>query len=144
MRAMRPRAILLLVAIAASGACGCRWNNLPAGVVSVRVVEGVSVLDFDGLNVHVRRDKDDAERYLVSGGSLVRELFLRPGDGFVITNGRQRHDAYFLLKADEEWITLKRKTMIQDLSGDEATVREAARTDTDVIAVKPYNHEKKD
>ncbi|MFQ5805260.1 MAG: hypothetical protein ACE5I3_02280, partial [Phycisphaerae bacterium] len=44
---------LLLVAAAVSH--GCRWGDRHTNVKEVSVIDGISALEFDGLNVRVRR-----------------------------------------------------------------------------------------
>lgn len=124
---------LLLVGVVFAG---CRGGDRLADVKELPVLDGISVLEFDGLNLRVKRAADATDRILVVNGRGVREVNLRVGDGFVLTNGRDQHEAYHVLAVSDERVMLKRQTML-----DHSATREGVRTVEDVIAVTPYNLE---
>jgi hypothetical protein len=129
-----------LLLIAAAGSHGCRWGEHHPEVEPASLIDGVSVLAFDGLNVYVKRAASDATGpFLVVNGRIVEDVKLRVGDGFVITDGRSVHTAYHLLAANDDRITFKREKVL-----DRYATREGIKTEESVIAVRPYNSEDAD
>jgi len=129
-----------LLMLAGAGNQGCRWGERRAGVEEVPLIDGISVLEYDGLDLRVKRAASGAAGlFLVVNGRLVDEAALRVGDGFVITDGRSVHRAYHLLAATDDRITLKRQAVFDDRA-----TREGIRTVDTVIAVRPYNREATD
>jgi len=97
------------------------------------------VLEFDGLNLHVKQAADAAGLFLVVNGRIVDRVQLHVGDGFVITDGQGVHKAYHLLAAGDDRVVFKRQEMF-----DRRATREGIRTVESVIAVPPYNLEDAD
>ncbi len=127
----------LLFAAAASQ--GCRWGDRNSNVKDVAVIDGVSVLEFDGLNLYVKQAADAAGLFLVVNGRIVDRVQLRVGDGFVITDGQSVHRAYHLLAAGNERLVFKKQELF-----DRRATREGIRTVESVIALPPYNLEDAD
>jgi hypothetical protein len=128
---------VLLAAAAASP--GCRWGDRDPNVKETSVVDGVSVLEYNGLHVYVKRAADAPGLYLVVNSRVVDHVQLHVGDGFVITDGQRAHQAYHLLAAGDDRLVFKREEMV-----DRRAAREGIRTVESVIAVPPYNLEDTD
>jgi hypothetical protein len=118
----------------------CRWGERQNGPEELAHIDGVAVLEFDGLDVHVKGTPRDASSlYLVVDGRIVNEVALRVGDGFVITDGSRRHAAYHIWKASDEQIMLKAREML-----DQSATGEGVRTTQRLVTVRPYNLEDTD
>jgi hypothetical protein len=131
-----PLGLLLVVG---AGVLGCRWGARRTNVEERSVIEGISVFELDGLDVRVKHGADARGLYLVVNGQVVQEVRLRAGDSFVVTNGRDVHEAYQLLIVDQDRITLKRQTVF-----DRRQARDGVRTVETVVAIPPYNLEEGD
>jgi hypothetical protein len=119
---------------------GCQAADRHKSAVELAALSGISVLEFDGVFLRIKRASSDATGLsLVIGGSTVDEAELRVGDQFLLTDGQAVHQTYQLLLASEERITLRREQVF-----DRRATREGIRTVQDVIALRPYNLEDTD
>lgn len=119
---------------------GCRTGERHKSAVELAALSGISVLDFDGVFLRIKRASSDATGLsLVVGGSTVDEAELRVGDRFLLTDDQAVHETYQLLLASEERITLRREQVF-----DRRARREGIRTVQDLIVLTPYNLEDRD
>ena len=138
-RARRPSALIRtgLLLLVAAGSQGCRWGGRDAKVEEIPVLHGISVVEFDGLNLLVKRSADEADGLtLMVGKREVEQVELRVGDRFVLTNGRDVHEAYQLLVVSDQRATFKKQEVF-----DRRATRDGTRTVESVIAVTPYDLE---
>jgi hypothetical protein len=91
-RMLTPVGFGLLLVVAAAQP-GCRWGDRDSNVEETSVIDGVSVLEFDGVSLYVKRAVDAAGLFLVVNGRIVDQVRLHVGDGFVITDGQSVHRA---------------------------------------------------
>ncbi len=132
--------LLVLLSLAAIGIAGCHWGDRYAKVEELSFIQGISVLEFDGVFLHVKRDlSSTAGLGLIVAGRFVDEAKLRMGNRFVLTNGRDVHETYQVLLIDQERITLKRQEVF-----DRRASREGIRAIETAVAVTPYNREEDD
>ncbi len=129
---------LALLPLLLVGTPGCHWGDRHAQPEELRVLRGLSVLEFDGLLVRVKRGSSrPVDLSLIVGGQAVEEAGLRLGEHFMLTDGREVYETYQVLLADSERITLRRrKTFDNRASG------MGVRAVEDVVALEPYNFEK--
>lgn len=130
-----PRSVILLGLVLVA-LPGCRWGDRRRRPERLEVLRGLSVLEFDGFYVNVKRDSDAADLLLVVGGQAVEQAGLRQGEHFVLTDGGDVYTTYQVLLADYERITLKRRRTF-----DRRASREGVREVADVVVVTPYNLE---
>jgi hypothetical protein len=137
---MKSTISLLFLVLLAAGLVelpGCRWGDRHARPEELSRLRGLCALEFDGLFVQLKRDaSDDRGLLLVVAGQAVEQAWLRQGEQFLLTDGREVYEAYQVLLADPERITLKRQRTF-----DHRTTGEGIRTVEDVVAVTPYNLE---
>jgi hypothetical protein len=126
-----------LLALATTGFAGCQAGGRGAKIDEALVLHGVSVLEFDGVNLRLKRASDDSnDLALVIAGQEVDEAELRIGDRFVLTNKQGVRETYQVLVADEDRVTLKKQEVF-----DRRANREGIRTVESVITLAPYNLE---
>lgn len=126
--------------LAMAGLHGCHWGDRHTQAVELSELPGLSMLEFDGVYVQLKRDSSDATgRYLVVAGQPVEQAALRPGESFVLTDGRGVHEVYQVVLVDAESITLTRRRTY-----DRRATGEGFRTVDDVITVTPYNRDQTD
>jgi len=136
LRRARRRGVGSLLLLGAAALVGCRGGERAGNIRELATIDGLSVFEFDGLNLRARRAPDARDRILVVNGRGVVEVNLHPGDGFVLTNGRDRHEAYQVLAVSAERVVLKRETLLAHRDPG-AGLRSFAQ----VVAVRPYNLE---
>lgn len=128
---------IVLLSLAVGGFPGCRWRDRHANAQNLSRLHGLSVFEFDGVSLRLKRDSADASGLvLIVAGRTVEEAALRLGDRFVLTDGRSVYETYQVLLVDPERVMLKRQRTF-----DRRASREGIRTVEDVIAVTPYNLE---
>jgi hypothetical protein len=119
---------------------GCRAGDRHKSAVELAALSGISVLEFDGVFLRIKRASSDATGLsLVVGGSAVDEAELRVGDQFLLTDGQGVNETYQVILASEERITLRREQVF-----DRRSTREGIRNAQDVVALTPYNLEDTD
>lgn len=117
---------------------GCHWGDRHAKPEELPVLPGLSVLEFDGLYVQLKRDSSDGSGlFLVVAGQAVERAGLRQGEQFLLTDGHEVYQTYRVLLVDPERITLRRRTTF-----DHRASGEGIRDVEDVVALKPYNLER--
>ena len=121
------------------GSVGCQWGDRRVPPEDVLSIPGITVLDYDGLNVRVRCPRGSLGTTMTAGSQAREELLLRPGGQFTLSDNASRLEHYQILIATEERITLKRssQTTLQRRADGQAL-----RTSATVIAVPPYDHER--
>ncbi|MEP0848167.1 MAG: hypothetical protein HRF50_15260 [Phycisphaerae bacterium] len=112
---------------------GCEWARPGPRWDSVDRLPGISVVEYDGLNLHLERDPSSGV-WLIVYGQAAAEADLRVNDQFGLTDGAQISQAYQVLQLDERRIVLKRRENIDR----RAERRGTQRVET-VIAVAPYD-----
>ena len=134
---VRIRALLGVLLVA--GPLGCEWGGRRVPPEDVLSIPGITVLEYDGLDVRVRCPQDSLGTLMAVNSVARREALLRPGNAFVLLDSSGRRERYRILVATEDKITLARTTLTTL-----ETRRDGVNTRTDetVISVVPYDHEK--
>jgi len=128
---------IVLLSLATGGFHGCQWGDRHTEPQELSALHGLSVLEFDGVSLHLKRDSSDASGLvLIVAGRTVEEAALRLGDRFALTDGRGVYETYQVLLVDPERVTLKRRRTF-----DHRASHKGIRTVEDVITVRPYNLE---
>ena len=137
MKSARSLRHILLLSLALGGLPGCDWGDRHANAQNLSRLHGLSVLEFDGVCLRLKRDSSDATGLvLIVAGRAVEEAALRLGDRFALTDGSGVYETYQVLLIDPERVMLKRQRTF-----DRRALREGIRTVEDVLAVTPYNLE---
>jgi hypothetical protein len=118
---------------------GCHWGDRHSKAEEIPALHGISVMEFDGLNLRVKRGSDASGLALLVAGREVEQVELRVGDRFSLSDGQNVHETYQLLMVSDERITLKRQKIY-----DHRATREGVRTVESVIALTPYDLENTD
>jgi len=128
---------IVLLSLGMGGLHGCHWGDRHAQPQELSVLRGLSVFEFDGVCLRLKRDASDATGVvLFVAGRTIEEAALRLGDRFALTDGRGVYETYQVLLVDPERVTLKRRRTF-----DRRASRKGIRTVEDVIMVRPYNFE---
>ena len=135
---LRRHAPALLLAVV--GLHGCHWGDRHTKAAELAELPGLSMLEFDGVFVQLERGSSDATGpYLVVAGQAVEQAALRPGESFVLTDGRGVHEIYHVVLVGAESITLTRRRTF-----DRRATGEGFRTVDDVVTVTPYDRDQTD
>ncbi len=126
---------LLLTAAGALATAGCAPRARPA--LELDAVEGLTVVEYDGLLLHVRADTRRAT--LLVAGQPAAQADLRPGERFTLLLAGHEPVVYQLLLASEQRATFKRI-----VRRDATAAGGPLETSQDVVAVSTYNFEQPD
>lgn len=112
---------------------GCSWFQPGPRWDPVDRLPGLSVVEYDGLNLRLVNDPASGV-WLIVSGQAVTEAELRVNDRFGLTDGAQLSQAYQVLQMDERRIVLKRRENI-----DRRAERRGTQRVERVVSVEPYD-----
>ena len=117
------------------GASGCQWGDRHTKAEEVITIEGLSVLESDGIWTHLEYNGDNPQGWrLRIAGQEVERIDLRVGQEFTMSNEREAGVTYRILLADPTRVTLKRTELI-----DKRASGGGVRAIENVVTLVPYN-----